>query len=102
MLAKAANTLFSVPLKTVIHEGLIFSSRDQRTLLDKLLHMIKALKINDPFYLVADAYYSNGPMIKGLLKQGDHLIWREKHTNFSPHGGSIVGTSWRPSALRFG
>ena len=85
VLAKAANTLFSVPLKMEIHEGLIFSNRDQRTLLDKLLHMIKALKINDPFYLVADAYYSNGPMIKGLLKQGNHLISRAKRDFVAYH-----------------
>ena len=40
--------------------------------------MILDVKINSPFYLVADAYYSNRKMALGLLKTGDHLVTRVK------------------------
>ena len=80
VLARAANTLFSVPLDMKIHEGLIFSNRDTRTLLDKLLIMIDQLSLTEPFYLVADAYYGSGELIKSLLSQDNHLITRAKHS----------------------
>lgn len=78
VLVTAASTVFSVPLDIKIHEGLIFSNRDKRTLLDKILGLLSSLQLAEPCYLVADAYYSNGKMIKGALKQGHHLITRAK------------------------
>lgn len=78
VLVTAASTVFSVPLDIKIHEGLIFSNRDKRTLLDKLLGLLSSLQLAEPCYLVADAYYSNGKMVKGALKQGHHLITRAK------------------------
>lgn len=85
VLARAANTLFSVPLDMKIHEGLVFSNRDKRTLLDKLLIMIGGLNLNDSFFLVADAYYGSGKMIKVLLKQDNHLITRAKSSFVAYH-----------------
>lgn len=78
VLVTAASTVFSVPLDIKIHEGLVFSNRDKRTLLDKLLGLLSSLQLAEPCYLVADAYYSNGKMVKGALKQGHHLITRAK------------------------
>jgi len=78
VLVTAASTVFSVPLDIKIHEGLIFSNRDKRTLLDKLLELLSSLQLAEPCYLVADAYYSNSKMVKGTLKQGHHLITRAK------------------------
>jgi hypothetical protein len=46
VLAQAASTLFAVPLDIKIHEGLIFSNRDRRTLLDKLLTLVNNLKLD--------------------------------------------------------
>lgn len=85
VLARAANTLFSVPLDMKIHEGVIFSNREKRTLLDKLLIMIGGLNLSDSFYLVADAYYGSGKMIKALLKQDNHLITRAKSSFVAYH-----------------
>src|SRR5499427_6348176 len=78
LLVNAASSVFAVPLAIQIHEGLVWSNRDQRTLLDKMLGLIQALTITDPFYFVADTYYAAGKMVKGLLKGGNHLVSRVK------------------------
>ncbi len=70
----AASTFFAMPLCCRIHEGLVFSNRDRRTLLDKLVLLIETLAIDVPFYLVADAYYASASIIGPLLKAGHHLV----------------------------
>ena len=76
LLVHAAQSVFAVPLAARIHEGLVWSNRDQRTLLDKLLGLLDILAIKEPFYLVADAYYAAGKVAAGLLKQNNHLLTR--------------------------
>src|SRR5215472_6115765 len=78
LLVHAARSVFSVPLAVRIHEGLVWSNRDKRTLLDKMLGLLDILAIKVPFYFVADAYYAVGKMLNGLLKQGNHLVTRVK------------------------
>jgi hypothetical protein len=39
-----------------------------------MLGLIETLTIADPFYFVADAYYAAGKIVKGLLKEGNHLV----------------------------
>ena len=78
LLVHAAKSVFSVPLAVRIHEGLVWSNRDKRTLLDKMLGLLEILAINVPFYFVADAYYAAGKMVTGLLEQGNHLVTRVK------------------------
>jgi hypothetical protein len=56
----------------------VWSNRDKRTLLDKMLGLLEILAINVPFYFVADAYYAAGKMVTGLLEQGNHLVTRVK------------------------
>ena len=56
LLVKSDGSHFAVPLTSWIHEGVVFSNRDKRSLLDKLLIMIDDLCLATPFYLVADAY----------------------------------------------
>lgn len=73
---RAASTFFAVPLCVRIHEGLIFSNRDRRTLMDKMVQLISSLTIGAPCYLIADAYYAAGKIARFLLKNGDHLITR--------------------------
>lgn len=84
-LAQAAGILFAVPLDIKIHEGLIFSNRDKRTLLDKLLDLVNNLKLDQPCYLVADAYYASGKMVKGTLAQGHDLVTRAKSNCVAYH-----------------
>jgi len=76
VLVQAAESVFAVPLATRIHEGLVWSNRDKRTLLDKMLALLKMVDIQQPFYFVADAYYASQKIITGLLDQDNHLITR--------------------------
>ena len=85
VLARADETLFAVPLDIKIHEGLIFSNRDKRTLLDKMVALVRDLQIEEPCYVVGDRYYANGKMVKGLLDQGHHLVTRAKSNAVANH-----------------
>ena len=76
VLVSAAESFFAVPLSGRIHEGLVFSNRDQRTIPMKFLTLAESLGIGEPFYLVADAYYASHTMALGLLAKGCHLISR--------------------------
>jgi len=78
-LARAGRTHHAVPLCARIHEGLVFSNRDQRTLLDKLLLLLAALDLPEPVLLVADAYYASGKIIHGLFARGGQLVSRLRH-----------------------
>jgi len=78
VLAKARETAFCIPLVNRIHEGLVESNRDKSTLMDKLINMTQDLELESPYYLVADAYYGNKKIIKGLLDAGQHLICRAR------------------------
>lgn len=79
VLVQAASSVFAVPLALRIHEGLVWSNRDRRTLLDKMLSLLSALAITMPYYFVADAYYAAGKMVGVLLQQGNHLITRARN-----------------------
>ena len=74
VLANAGRSVLAEPLAAQIHDGTVFTNRDKRTLLDKLLIMIEGLGLGGPVYLVADAYYGNGKIIKGMLRGGSHLV----------------------------
>ena len=76
VLVSAASTFFAVPLSARIHEGLVFSNRDQRTLPMKFLSLTQALGIAEPIYLVADAYYACRTIALGMIEDGSHLISR--------------------------
>jgi hypothetical protein len=78
LLVHAAQSVFAVPLAARIHEGLVGSNRDKRTLLDKMLALLRTVSIETSFYFVADAYYAAGKVVKGLLNQGHHLLSRVK------------------------
>jgi hypothetical protein len=81
VLTQALSSVFAIPLACRIHEGVVFSNRDKRTLLDKMILLINALGIPEPFYFVADAYYASGNIVRGLLDEGNHLITRVKRNS---------------------
>jgi DDE superfamily endonuclease len=70
----------AVPLTSRIHEGLVFSNRDSRTLLDKLAALLFSIANlwDRKVLLVADAYYASGKFIGQLLAKGHHLVTRAK------------------------
>ena len=67
-----------MPLACRIHEGAVFSNRDHRTLLDKMILLLDSLGMKEPCYFVADAYYAAGNSVRGLLARGNHLVTRVK------------------------
>jgi len=71
----------AVPLAAHIHEGVVWSNRDQRTLLDKLvlLFLPIATTLAQPVILIADAYYASRKVILPLLAAGHHLISRARN-----------------------
>jgi hypothetical protein len=78
VLTQALSSVFALPLACRIHEGTVFSNRDHRTLLDKMILLLDSLELKDPFYFVADAYYASGKIVRGLLAHGNHLVTRVK------------------------
>ena len=70
----------AIPLASRIHEGLVFSNRDHRTLLDKLAALLLPLAttMKRGVLLVADAYYASGKLMIQLLVAGHNLVTRAK------------------------
>ena len=81
VLTRALSSVLAIPLACRIHEGVVFSNRDKRTLLDKMILLVDALDIREPFYFVADAYYASGNIVRGLLAEGNHLVTRVKRNS---------------------
>ena len=75
-----AGHVAAVPLIARIHEGLIWSNRDKRSLLDKMVLLFLSLTEwwPDPVLLIADAYYASRKVILPLLKRGHQLITRTR------------------------
>jgi len=78
----AVGQFFCVPLASRIHEGLVWSNRDQRTLLDKLVGLFLQIVVFLPqkSILIVDAYYASRKVIKPLLREGHHLVTRVRIT----------------------
>jgi len=76
VLAGTSLSVFAVPLICRIHEGVKFTNRDCRSLIDKMVHMLLSLLLNAPCYFVADAYYAAGQSIRATLAHGNHLLTR--------------------------
>ena len=91
VLTQALSSVFAIPLACRIHEGVVFSNRDQRTLLDKMILLIDALDIQEPFYFVADAYYATGKIVRGLLAEGNHLVTRVKRNSVAYYPATPPG-----------
>lgn len=66
----------AIPLIARISEGLIFTNRDKRTLLDKMIELLRELPVEAPYYLVGDAYYASQKIARPLLEAGNHLVTR--------------------------
>jgi len=76
VLVAAAGSFFAVPLAGRIHEGVKFTNRDHRTLPQKCCDLLETVRLGQPFYLVADAYYACATVAHRLLGSGSHLVSR--------------------------
>jgi hypothetical protein len=88
VLTQALSSVLALPLACRIHEGVVFSNRDRRTLLDKMIQLLDDLGMTVPFYFVADAYYATGKIARGLLARENHLVTRVRSNS----------VAWYPAA----
>ncbi len=84
VLCQALSGFFAIPLIARIHEGIKFSNRDKRTLIDKMNEMMEGLHVGVSAYLLADAYYACKKTARFLLGCGNHLISLWCETHFAP------------------
>jgi hypothetical protein len=75
-----AGHVVSIPLAARIHEGVVLSNRDKRTLLDKMvgLFFTVASTWGRTVLLVADAYYASRKVINPLFAEGHQLVTRTR------------------------
>ena len=98
VLVRGMQSVVCIPLIARIHEGVVFSNRCKRTLLDKMAQMLDSLELGEPFYFVADAYYASKKIIAPLLKQGCHLVTRVRGNAvaYLPAFKENIGKKGRP------
>jgi len=76
VLVKGLFSVMALPLAARIHEGVVYSNRDKRTLLDKMIELVFDLGIQEKFIMLADAYYASRKVVLPLLERGCHLVSR--------------------------
>lgn len=76
LLAQAAGACVGIPIAARIQEGLVWSNRDRRSLLDKLARLLLELAWEEAVTVVADAYYAAGKFARQLRDAGHHLVSR--------------------------
>lgn len=76
IVAKVSGWLTAIPLGAEIHDGVVFSNRCCKTLLDRMLELIQSLGLEIPAYYVLDAYYGAEKIITGALVRNAHLVTR--------------------------
>ena len=79
LLAKGTTgSMAAVPLLAQIHEGIVWSNRDQRTLNDKAAALIFELRAvtKKALLVIADAYYCNAKFLTAIVNAGCHVISR--------------------------
>jgi hypothetical protein len=76
----AADTAVAVPLAARLGEGVVWSNRDHRSQLDRLVLLFLSLAsaLQAAVVLVADAYYASRTVILPLLAAGHHLVTRAR------------------------
>ena len=99
LLAQAAGACVGIPIAARIHEGLVWSNRDRRSLLDKLARLLLELVWEEAVTVVADAYYAAGKFARHLLNAGHHLVSRVRSNAvafFPPPSNPRVKRRGRP------
>jgi len=106
LLFRLGKAVWSVPLACRIHEGIVKSNRDRRSLHHKLANLLvevtAAMSKLTRRYLVADAYYSCETMIKALLLGGDDLVSRVKSNAVAYSPVETAGSKGRGRPKKYG
>jgi hypothetical protein len=100
----AAQTLCCVPLNSAIHEGVVFSNRDRRTLLDRFaeLGLQVATELGEPILLLADAYYASAKVLRPLCQAGHHVLSRVKANAVAYYPAPLPTTARRGRPRQYG
>ena len=80
LVVRKAKSFLAIPLACRIQEGVVFTNRDHRSLLDKLVILLRSLSLSIPYYLIADTYCAAQSIIRPLLKDGQHLVTAVRST----------------------
>lgn len=82
-----AGDVAAIPLMAQIHDGIVFSNRDKKTVNDRLAKAVDQVSnaAQAATILVADAYYSNQKMIAALLDCECHLVSRVAKNTVAYH-----------------
>ena len=96
LLIKGEMKFFAVPLVSRIHEGIVLSNRWRRTLLDKLVSMMREHCALIKYYLVSDAYYASKKVAKPLLEDGQHLLVRMRSNTVGYEPAKTPSATKRP------
>jgi len=91
-----------VPVAARIHEGVVWSNRDRRSLLDKLGALLVSLPWDQPVTVVADAYYAAAKFARSLLADGHHLVTRVRTTAVAYFPASAPKGKRRGRRARYG
>jgi hypothetical protein len=103
LVAGFLKTFFAIPLACRIHEGGVFSNRDKRTLLDKMMELLFSLNSDAPGYFVADAYYASKNIIKKLITAGTyHLVTRARSNAVAYYPAKMSSVKRRGRKTKYG
>ena len=78
-LCTSAGGTVAVPIVSRICDGITYSNRSKKTIVDRLVDMFRqtvAQQFSGPLILIADAYYASRKVIQPFVKDGHHLISR--------------------------
>ncbi len=83
--------VFAVPLASRIHEGIVTSNRDKKTLVDRMADLLKnTVRImGKPIILVADNYYGNRKIVKALTGLQSFLVTRLRGTAVAEYPAAL-------------
>lgn len=74
--------VFAVPLASRIHEGVVTSNRDKKTLVDRMAELLESMvrTMKKSVIFVVDNYYGNKKIVKSLTKLQSFLVSRLRNT----------------------
>lgn len=103
VLASAANQTFSIPLTLEIHDGLKLFDDDNPSIVSKMAALVVGT-LDDPAYVIGDAYYSAAPMINVLREAGHHYIGKcpSNSVAFRPLPTVVEGERKRGRPRKYG
>lgn len=75
------NKITAILIGARIYEGLKWSNRDLRTLLDKMNEMLFKIRetSSEQILMVADAYYASAALLESIISQGATMLVRVRN-----------------------